>query len=224
MKIEVSVSLNEGLYLKEPQGSELGRNIIKSSIEMIDEFGLESFTFRKLAAKIKSTEASVYRYFENKHMLLLYLNNWYWSWVLFLIQYNTNNIKDPREQLKIIVQSIVSASEENPSVEYVNEHKLHNILIEQGGKAYHTKNVDQEHSMGFYSSYQELVSVIACVIGKINPDFEYPLTLATNLFEMSNNHIFFARHLPLLTDVNVEQNDVYEVERMLNYFTDKLLS
>ena len=113
MKIEVSVSLNEGLYLKEPQGSELGRNIIKSSIEMIDEFGLESFTFRKLAIKIKSTEASVYRYFENKHMLLLYLNNGI-GVGFFLIQYNTNNIKDPREPLKIIVQSIVSASRRTP--------------------------------------------------------------------------------------------------------------
>ena len=45
------------------------------------EIGFESFTFKKLAAKIESTEASVYRYFENKHKLLIYLVSWYWNWV-----------------------------------------------------------------------------------------------------------------------------------------------
>jgi len=55
MSIKIKISLNEGLYLKEPQDSKLGRNIIKYSILMIDEFGFESFTFKKLAEKINST-------------------------------------------------------------------------------------------------------------------------------------------------------------------------
>jgi hypothetical protein len=41
---------------------------------------------------------------------------------------------------------------------------------------------------------------------------------------MSNNHIYFARHLPRLTDITVVKDDVKEVENMLNYFADKLLS
>ena len=217
------MSLNDGLYLREPQDSKLGRNIIQNSILLIDEFGFESFTFKKLAEKINSTEASIYRYFENKHLLLLFLVNWYWEWVNYLIYFNTMNVEDSRKKLKIIIHSFVSASKDNPSVDYVNESKLHNIVISEGGKAYHTKEVDDENSKGFFSSYKNLATTVSKVISQINPDFKYPFALATNLFEMSNNHIYFAKHLPKLTDISVKENDVNEVENMLNYFADKLL-
>jgi hypothetical protein len=223
MSIEIKMSLNAGLYLREPQDSKLGRNIIQNSILLIDEFGFESFTFKKLAEKIGSTEASIYRYFENKHLLLLFLVNWYWEWVSYLIFFNTMNVEDSRKKLEIIIHSFVSASKDNPSVEYVNESKLHNIVISEGGKAYHTKDVDDENSKGFFSSYKNLATTVSQVISEINSDFKYPFALATNLFEMSNNHIYFAKHLPKLTDISVKENDVNEVENMLNYFADKLL-
>ena len=224
MSIEIKISLNNGLYLKEPQDSKLGRKIIQYSIILIDEFGFEAFTFKKLAEKINSTEASIYRYFENKHILLLFLVNWYWEWVNYLIRINTINVDDPKRKLEIIIYSFVSASQENPSVDYVNESKLHNIVIAEGGKAYHTKEVDTENSKGFFSSYKQLATTVSQVISQINSDFKYPFALATNLFEMSNNHIYFARHLPRLTDITVEKDNVKEVENMLNYFANKLLS
>ena len=224
MSIEIKISLNNGLYLKEPQDSKLGRNIIKHSILLIDKFGFESFTFKKLAEEIKSTEASIYRYFENKHLLLLFLVNWYWEWVSYLIGINTINVEDPKKKLKIIIHSFVCASKENPSVTYVNESKLHRIVISEGNKTYHTKEVDNENSKGFFKSYKDLAESVSNVISEINPAFKYPFSLATNLFEMSNNHIFFAKHLPRLTDISVVKNEVDEVESMLNYFADKLLS
>ena len=224
MSIEIKISLNNGLYLKEPQDSKLGRNIIKHSILLIDKFGFESFTFKKLAEEINSTEASIYRYFENKHLLLLFLVNWYWEWVSYLIGINTINVEDPKKKLKIIIHSFVYASKENPSVTYVNESKLHGIVISEGNKTYHTKEVDNENSKGFFKSYKDLAESVSNVISEINPAFKYPFSLATNLFEMSNNHIFFAKHLPRLTDISVEKNEVDEVESMLNYFADKLLS
>ncbi|WBX78122.1 TetR/AcrR family transcriptional regulator [Tenacibaculum ovolyticum] len=223
MSIEIKISLNEGLYLKEPQESKLGRNIIKHSILMIDEFGFECFNFKKLAKEINSTEASIYRYFENKHLLLLFLVNWYWEWVSYLIKINTMNIDDPRKILKIIIHSFVAASKDNPGVIYVNESRLHNIVISEGMKAYHTKEVDKEHSKGFFKSYENLVKSVSDVIKEINSDFEFPFALATNLFEMSNNQIFFAKHLPNLTDVSIDKDAVNQVEDMLNYFADKLL-
>lgn len=134
------------------------------------------------------------------------------------------NVQDPLIKLRIIVNSFVSASKDNPSVEYVNESKLHNIVICEGVKAYHTKEVDRENSKGFFSSYKNLANTVSKVILEINPNFKYPFALATNLFEMSNNHIYFAKHLPRLTDISVKQNDVDEVENMLNYFANKLLA
>ncbi len=224
MSVEIKISLNEGLYLKEPQDSKLGRNIIQHSILLIDEFGFESFTFRKLAQEINSTEASIYRYFENKHLLLLFLVSWYWEWVSYLITINTMNVQDPKQKIKIIVHSLVFASRENPSVAYVNESKLHNIVISEGMKAYHTKAVDQENSKGFFSSYKKLATTVSKVISEVNPDFKYPYALASSLFEMSNDHVYFAKHLPKLTDISIKENDVDEVENMLNYFVEKLLA
>jgi len=223
MSIEIKISLNEGLYLKEPQDSKQGRNIIKHSILMIDEFGFEYFNFKKLAKEINSTEASIYRYFENKHLLLLFLVNWYWEWVSYLIRINTMNVDDPKKKLQIIIHSFVSASKDNPGVIYVNESKLHNIVISEGMKAYHTKEVDDENSKGFFKSYKNLVKSVSDVISEINSTFKYPFALATNLFEMSNNQIYFARHLPKLTDVSIDKDDANEVEDMLVYFVEKLL-
>lgn len=223
MGVELKIPLNKGLYLKEPQDSKLGRKIIQHSILWIEKNGFEAFTFKKLAKEIDSTEASVYRYFENKHLLLLYLVNWYWEWVNYLIQINIRNVEAPRKKLEIIIHSMVSAAEENPSVSFVNESKLHKIVISEGGKAYHTKSVDEENSKGFFVSYKTLAKSVADVILEINPDFQYPFGLATNLFEMSNNHIYFAEHLPKLTDISIEKGNKEEVEKMLNFFTNKLL-
>lgn len=40
---------------------------------MIYKTGYEAFTFKKLAEDIGTTEAGIYRYFENKYKLLVYL-------------------------------------------------------------------------------------------------------------------------------------------------------
>jgi AcrR family transcriptional regulator len=224
MGVQIRITLNPGLYLKEPQESKLGRSIIQHSILLIDEFGFESFTFKKLAEKIGSTEASIYRYFENKHLLLTFLVNWYWEWVSYLININTMNVSDAKVKLDIIIQSFVSAPKDNPGVEFVNESKLHNIVISEGMKAYHTKDVDNENSKGFFLSYKMLASTVSQVISEIKPNFKYPFALATTLFEMSNSHIYFAKHLPRLTDISVIDDNSDEVEMMLSYFTEKLLS
>ena len=172
---------------------------------------------------MNSTEASVYRYFENKHMLLLYLVSWFWEWVNYLIDINTNNIHEPSQKLKIIISTLVYASRENPAIEYVNESVLHRIIIAEGSKTYHTKSVDQENQEGLFLNYKSLVQKVAQVILDINPKFPYPKALASNLFEMTNNHIYFAQHLPGLTDVEVKDDNFDEVENMLRYFAFTLI-
>lgn len=224
MSIEIKISLNQGLYKKDPQDSNLGRKIIQNSIILIYNEGFECFNFKKLAKEINSTEASIYRYFENKHLLLTFLVNWYLEWVNYLIEINTLNLIEPEKKLRVIIHSFVSASKENPSVAYVNESILHKIVISEAGKVYHTKNVDSENSKGFYSSYKKLVSTTSSVILEICPEFKYSNSLATNLFEMSNNHIYFAEHVPQLTDISVEKNIANELEVMLNHFANKILS
>jgi len=223
MSIGIKISLNEKLYLRDPQETTLGKKIIKESIILIDDIGFEAFNFKKLARAMESTEASVYRYFENKHFLLIYLVSWYWEWVSYLIDIHVMNIEDPKRRLKIIIKTLVYASKDNPSIDYVNESVLHRLIIAEGTKAYHTKQVDKENTEGFFLNYKKLSSKVAVVISELNPDFPYPHTLASNLFEMANNHIYFAQHLPKLTDVKVDGENFDEVEQMLEYFAFGLL-
>lgn len=217
------ISIPEGLSLKDPLQSKLGRSIITHSIILMDEIGFEAFTFRKLAKKMGSNETSLYRYFENKHVLLLYLVVWYWNWVSFLIDYNTKNITDPNKKLDLIIENFVDATKENPSVDFVNEKILHRIIIAEGSKAYHTKDIDEENKQGYYKSYKALIQKVADVINEVDRKFPYPHSFASNLFEMANNEIYFAEHLPKLTDVRVKGENYDEVVKLLKFYKKKLL-
>ena len=72
----IQIQLNEHLYLKDPMQSELGKAMLQKSVELIYEIGFEEFTFKKLSTAIPTTEATIYRYFENKHQFLMYLFNY----------------------------------------------------------------------------------------------------------------------------------------------------
>ncbi|MCB0633997.1 MAG: TetR/AcrR family transcriptional regulator, partial [Lewinella sp.] len=146
----INLKINDNLFLKDPQQTELGRKIIESSVQLIDEMGLEQFTFRKLADVIQSTETSVYRYFENKHQLFVYLLNWYWEWMMVRIDLNTLNISNPAVKMKIILNVMVDTANRNTAIEFVDEEALHRIVVTEGTKGYHHKMVDEENKDGFF--------------------------------------------------------------------------
>lgn len=220
----IKFNMNNKLYLRDPQNTDFGQKLLRNSILLMDEIGFEAFTFKKLAVRMKSAEASIYRYFENKHLLLLYLVCWYWEWVNYLVEINTKNVEDPARKLKILIHTLVQAPLESHLTEYINEHLLHRIVIHEGSKAYHISEVDAENQKGFYSSYKTLVERISSVILEVNPDFIYPKSLASNLFEMTNSQIYFAEHLPRLTNITSKETISEELEEMLSFFTTKILA
>ena len=59
------INIPSSVYIKDPESSDLGKRIIEHSICLIDEIGIEAFTFKKLGDAIGSNESSIYRYFEN---------------------------------------------------------------------------------------------------------------------------------------------------------------
>lgn len=223
MAVAIQIRPNQRLYLRDPQDTKLGRNIIKYGILLVDELGFEQFTFKKLAERIQSTEASVYRYFENKHKLLTYLVAWYWEWVSFQIDFHTMNISDPEQKLRIAIKSLVEASMENPAVDFVNESVLHRVVIDEGIKVYRTKQVDAENKDGFFIKYKALVKKVSDLILGVNPKFPYPNALASTLFEMANDHVYFAQHLPTITDVRIQGENLSEVRDMIEFMVFKLV-
>ncbi len=200
MKPQLQIRMNEALYLRNPESSALGKSIIKHSVEMIYAQGIETFTFKKLAAEIGTTEASIYRYFENKHKLLVYLTAWYWGWLEFQISFHTNNIKEPAVKLKRVIKLLTSTVVDDKQTHHINESFLHQIIIAEGSKAYLTKQVGEDNKQQFFKPYKDLCAVIGHIISEVNPKYKYPKSLATTIVEMAHFQNFFMNNLPSLTD------------------------
>ncbi len=200
MGLQLQIKMNEGLFLRNPEGSELGKNIIKHSIQLIHKTGFEAFTFKKLAKEIGTTEAGIYRYFENKHRLLVYLTAWYWGWLEFQIMFHTNNIKNPGVKLKRVIKLLASATEDDEQTNYVNESLLHQIIISEGSKAYLTKHVEEDNKQLFFKPYKDLCAVVGNIILECSPKYKYPKSLASTIIEMAHFQNYFMQNLPSLTD------------------------
>lgn len=200
MKLRLQIKMNEALFLRNPESSELGKNILKHSVQLIYKTGFEAFTFKKLAEDIGTTEAGIYRYFENKHKLLVYLTAWYWGWLEFQISFHTNNIKDPTIKLKRVIKLLATAVEDDEQTSYINESLLHQIIIAEGSKAYLTKQVGEDNKQHLFKPYKDLCAVIGNIILECSPKYKYPRSLATTIIEMAHFQNFFMNNLPSLTD------------------------
>lgn len=200
----LSFKLNENLYIKDPQATELGRNIISKGIKLLDKLGFEDFTFKKLASEIGSTEASVYRYFENKHKLLIYLIDWYWTWLEYKIDYHINNVQDPEERLKICLARISEEKAIDPGIAYVDERALERIVSAEFEKTFLTKQVDADNKEGLFLPYKSLCQKIASVIREVNPAYGFPHSLASTALLVVKHQLYYAQHLPRLSDIKYD--------------------
>ncbi|WP_420316433.1 TetR/AcrR family transcriptional regulator [Ekhidna sp.] len=205
MIAKLQIQLNTALYLRDPQSTDLGQKIVQEGIYMIDEIGFESFTFKKLSKRINSTEASIYRYFENKHRLLVYLIAWYWNYVEYKITFETHNISNAEEKLKIAIQLITSKLADDDNFPGISESVLQRIVISESDKTYLTKNVDQINREGLFKGYKSLCMTIASYMLEINPAFKFSRSLTSTCLEAAHQQIFFAEHLPRLTDIKKEE-------------------
>lgn len=203
------VEVNSNLYLKEPFSSDLGSLIVSEGTKMIQELGIEVFTFKKLAQKIGSTEAAIYRYFENKHMLLLYLNAWYWAWLEHNLVFANSNIRDPYKRLGMAVRLMVDGPIclEN---EFLDPKLLRKLVVNESIKGYLTKSVDAEHESGIFAQVYRFGERISNIIREINPTYEFPKTLVSTVMESSLLQSFNSLHLPGMTDAKHEGTERFQ--------------
>lgn len=197
---QFKANIESDIFITNPESSRIGKTMIEYSIYMIANDGFEAFTFKKLAEEIESTEATIYRYFANKHKLLLYLTAWYWSWVEYIFLIKNSNIQDAEQKLFNILEALSMPKEQFGAMYDLK--KLYNIICDESSKAYLTKKVDELNKIGVYKNYKRIVAIISEVILEINPTYMYPRMLATTLIEGIHDQTFFAKHLPSLTDKN----------------------
>ncbi len=207
-QLHLQIMISPELYTKNPDSSDLGKKIVSKSISMIDDLGFENFTFKKLGIEIGSNESSIYRYFESKHALLIYLINWYWSWIEYKIVFATLNINSPIEKLEKAIKILTEEVVEDNSFSYINEVILTKIIISESSKAYHTKEVDKENEKGFYKTYKNVVERVSSIVLEINSTFEYPHMLVSTVIEGAHHQRYFSKHLPSLTDFEEGKNNI----------------
>jgi AcrR family transcriptional regulator len=209
MDFQVSFNVNSKLFVKDPDNTDIGRQIVKNAIDLIYSLGFEQFTFKKLAVEIQTTEATIYRYFENKHKLLLYILNWYWSYMEFLVMFKLQNLDNPETKLNAIIDLLTSDLPDTSGKLDYNKKFLNQIVISESSKAYLVKDISEINKDEVFKPYKDLCSKIAALIEEYNPNYEFPKSLTTTLIESSHQQQFFSENLPKLTDVNEDNHQEF---------------
>lgn len=223
MVSQLNILVAKDLFIKDPTSSELGKKILLDGLQLLFEVGLEEFTFKKLAQKIKTTESTIYRYFESKNQFLFYLFNYYWSWMEYQLQMSVANITDPRLQLRNAIKLIAKTSINDPSTPFIDESVLQKVLMIESSKTFLSKKVDEENKLGYFKQYKQFVGKLSRIVLKINPIFPYSHTLISTVIESLFHQRFFTKHLPSLSD-NVSEDEKLEdffyqmsIHTILNY-------
>ncbi len=207
----IKIQVNEKIYVKDPETSTLGKKIIQYSILLIDEIGFDNFTFKKLGEKIGSNESSIYRYFENKHKLMIYLSSWYWAWIEYKLVFATSNIENAKDKLKKAIAIVTEKIEDDLNTNYIDEAILNKIIIAEFTKTLHTKEVDEENKEGFFLIYKRIINRMVIMVNDVNPEYQFAKSLVSTIVEGSLHQHFLREHLKTITDCNQEisPNDFY---------------
>ncbi len=191
--------LNGLVFLKDPDSSETGREIVFHGAEMMALSGVESFTFSKLAAKAGITEATVYRYFSNKHQLLLYLLNRYWNALEYKAMQETVHINNPLERLhrlaELLTGPVIQAGQGNFA------RHLYAIAMSESVKVHLGTETGLDWQKGMLNGYARITGLVAETLRTAYPEYPYPQAWAATFVDSAMQQQFLMRHLPELTEV-----------------------
>jgi AcrR family transcriptional regulator len=218
MDYSLSFKVNEKIYLRDPESTELGKQIVKNAIDLIYRLGFEHFTFKKLAKEVNTTEATIYRYFENKHRLLLYILNWYWSYLEYLVVFQLQPLPNTTDKLNRLIELLTHELPESEGQSDYNKKYLHQIVISESSKVYLVKEVKEINEDKVFKPFKDLCARISELIQSHNSTYKFPHSLSSTLIETAHSQLFFSQHLPKLTDAGNENKQLF-VE---NYLKDLL--
>jgi len=207
MDLHFTIRMNPKLFVRDPEQSELGRNILRFAVKMISDIGFETFTFKKLAQEIGTTEAGIYRYFENKHRLLIYITDWFWTWMEYRVVFHTNNLTDPKKKILLIIQLLTFKLDDAIGDKSVDKAKLFRIAITEASKSYLTSHVSQDNKDQLFKPYKDLCARVADIFSEYSAAYPFPRSLASTLIETVHYQFFFWKNLPSLTDFAGEKTD-----------------
>jgi AcrR family transcriptional regulator len=196
----LKIAVPDKIFIKDPETSELGKRILQNSIVLINDIGFEGFTFKKLGTKIGSNESSIYRYFESKHKLLLYLSSWYWAWLEYQLVMETFSVSNKKEKLEKAINIVTRTVEDDSNYSHINETLLYRIIVNESSKSFLTKEVDKDNKEGYFEIYKRLVSRLEEMILAVKPNYTFALSLASTIIEGGLHQHFLNEHFPSITN------------------------
>jgi hypothetical protein len=110
---------------------------------------------------------------------------------------------------------IAEEKEIDPNFEFINEEALHRIVLSELDKTYLTKWVDTDNKEGFFSGFKSLCKKISGWIEQVNPDYPYPNSLVSTILLSAKQQIFFAEHLPALSNMTKGKNTYVQLQNYL---------
>lgn len=205
---EIRFNVNPELYLKDPESSEIGKRLLMQAINIIDLVGFERLTFRELAKKAETTESTVYRYFENKHMLILYLGNWYWSWLSYQLNMGLTNMQSGKAKLKKAIEILCRQAESDNLIEHIDLVKLAHLIHLESGKIFRVKDVDKENKQGYYIPFKLLHETVIDIILEVDKDFPLANSLAATIIQGLHHQFFLSEHFPSLSSMKNPEKEI----------------
>lgn len=194
-----------GLVLRDTT-SAMGVRIVHEGLDLLNELGLEAFTFKKLAEHIGCTEVTVYHYFANKQRLLQYYFQVYWLWLGTHCRQEGRALKDPLERLHGDIEVLCGLWPKDALAGRLDPADLRELVINEGSKSFMHKNVDSDNELKLFKPYKDLCAHIASELKACSPKMKSPRSFATTLVEMSHSLEFAMHHLPALTELSTRKD------------------
>lgn len=204
----IVLQLDAGLYQKDPFSSPIGKLILKEGVKQIAHDGLDAFTFKKLATALNSTETTIYRYFTNKHQMIMYLSSWYWSLLEWRIVFATANITDPKTRLQKATHVLTSRLEADANALFVDEQLLQDIVNAESYKGFEIHWEKSSDKKGYYLALNSLIDRLAQIIHQADKNNKHPRALALTFVETTQRQSFYTKHLHELTDLGKTQKSL----------------
>jgi AcrR family transcriptional regulator len=183
-------------------GSPMGARILEVGLELLNEIGLEAFTFKKLGDRIGCTEVTVYHYFANKQRLLQYYFQVYWLWLATHCRQEGRSVKDPWVRLQGDIRALSGIWSADALAAQFAPGALRELVINEGSKSFMHKNVDSDNKRKLFQPYKDLCGHLAMELRACAPRIRSPRSFATTLVEMAHSLEFAMRHLPALTELS----------------------
>jgi len=199
------IAPDPGLALRDT-GTPVGGRILAEGLVLMNELGLEAFTFRKLAEQAGCTEMTVYHYFANKHRLLQYYDQMYWLWLATHCQQEGRHLKDPMERLRGDITAISGIWPSDAMAGLFDPSELRELVVNEGSKSFLHKDVDADNEQKLFKPYKDLCGHIAGELKACAPRLKHTRSFATTLVDMAHSLEFAMHHLPALTELSRRQD------------------